>query len=177
MNAEVLFTAHRQGVHRYLTRIVGHADAAHDLTQEVFLRVSRTQVPDANDLALRAWVFRIARNLALNHIRDRHRRPQSVELADSIDPFGSAQGRPATQELGVAISQALASLQEIDRDVFLMRETAGLSYEDIAAACELTVEAVRGRLRRARQQLREALAGSIDVQRQRGVRIGRGDRQ
>jgi RNA polymerase sigma-70 factor (ECF subfamily) len=168
-DAEVLFTAHRQGVLRYLTRIVGHADAAHDLTQEVFLRVARTRVPEADDLALRAWVFRIARNLALNHIRDRHRRPVSVELADSVDP--------ATQELGVAISEALAALGEIDRDVFLMRETAGLSYDDIAAACELSVDAVRARLKRARQQLREALAGPIDVQRQRGVRLGRGDRQ
>jgi RNA polymerase sigma factor (sigma-70 family) len=168
-DAEVLFMSHRQGVFRYLARIVGHADAANDLTQEVFLRVTRAGVPAADDIALRAWIFRIARNLALNHIRDRHRRPQAVELMDSVDP--------ATQELGLAISEALAALPEIDRDVFLMRESAGLSYEDIAAACELTVEAVRSRLRRSRQQLRESLSGSIDVQRQRGVRIGRGDRQ
>ena len=44
-SAETLFTAHRQGVFRYLARIVGQADAAHDLTQEVFLRVARAGVP------------------------------------------------------------------------------------------------------------------------------------
>jgi RNA polymerase sigma factor (sigma-70 family) len=67
----------------------------------------------------------------------------------------------ATQELGLAIRQALASLADVDRDVFLLRESAGLSYEEIAGACDLTVEAVRGRLRRAREQLRESLGGEL----------------
>jgi hypothetical protein len=57
---------------------------------------------------------------------------------------------PATQELTVALHQALAALADVDRAVFLLRESAGLSYDEIAAACELSVEAVRGRLRRAR---------------------------
>jgi RNA polymerase sigma-70 factor, ECF subfamily len=167
-DAEVLFAAHRNGVFRYLARMIGRADAAHDLTQEVFLRVSRAGVPTLDDIALRAWIYRIARNLALNHLRDRQRRPQAVPLAEPVDP--------ATQELAAAINEALAALDHLDRDVFLMRETAGLSYEDIATACELTVEAVRARLRRTRLALRGALSGPIDVQRQRGVRLGKGER-
>ena len=57
-----------------------------------------------------------------------------------------------------------------------MRESAGLSYDDIASACDLSVEAVRSRLRRARQQLRDSLSGTLAVQRQYGVKFGRGDR-
>ena len=160
------FTAHRRDVFRYVSRVVGRADAANDLTQEVFLRLSRTPWPVGTDGERRAWMFKVARNVALNYLRDAARRPALVEMADAA--------RPATQELAAALDQALAALAELDRDVFLMREEAGLSYGEIAAACELTSDAVRARLHRARAQLREALAGPIADQRGRGVMLARG---
>ena len=163
-DADVLFAVHRQGVYRYLCRIVAQAEMAHDLTQEVFLRVSRARVPATDDAGRRAWVFKIARNLALNHLRDAGRRMPAVELTDAA--------RPATQELAAAINEALAALLPLDRDVFLMRETAGLSYAEIAAACEITVEAVRARLHRARMELRASLDGPMRAQRQLTVRLG-----
>ena len=61
-DADHLFSIHRNGVFRYLCRIVGRG-AADDLTQEVFLRVARAQTPPADESSGRAWVFRIARNL------------------------------------------------------------------------------------------------------------------
>src|SRR5258708_724851 len=137
--ADVLFTQHRESVFRYLRRVVGHAETAQDLTQEVFLRVSRAGAPETDELGRRAWVFRIARNLALNHLRDGRRRPSTVELLEETRPIAIG----ATQEIGVAIREALAALDAVDRDVFLLREVSGLSYEDIAAACDLSVEAVR----------------------------------
>jgi len=147
--ADFLFTTHRDGVFRYLCRIVGPVEAP-DLTQEVFLRIARGPVPEASAEAQRAWVFRIARNLALNHRRDAHRRPSLVDLAEAP--------KPASQETAAALHEALDLLTPIDRDVFLLREAAGLSYEEIALACELSPDAVRSRLHRARQQLRERLA-------------------
>lgn len=165
-DAHQLFTEHRQGVFRYLCRMIGQPEMARDLTQDVFLRVSRARVPDAGADGRRAWVFKIARNLALNHLRDAHRRPQSVELIDSV--------RPATQELSAALGQAIDALGDVERDVFLMREAGGLSYGEIASACELTTDAVRSRLHRARQQLRKTLGGSIHVHGIRGVRIDHG---
>lgn len=147
-DAEFLFAAHREGVFRYLCRIVNPSDAR-ELTQEVFLRVTRGPVPEADTGGRRAWIFRIARNLALNHVRDGRRRGPSVELPDlAVAP---------TQEAGAALRQALESLAPLDRDVFLMREVGGLSYDEIAVACELTGDAVRSRLHRARQQLRKIL--------------------
>lgn len=151
-DADVLFTAHRDGVFRYLCRIVGHGDAR-ELTQEVFLRVARGPLPAADAAGLRAWIFRIARNLALNHVRDDRRRGIAVDLSEGASP--------AVQELTVALREALDRLAPLDRDVFLMREAGGLSYDEIAVACELTPDAVRSRLHRARQQLRSAL-GSLE---------------
>ena len=163
-DADVLFEEHRRGIFRYLSRIVGRVDAAHDLTQEVFLRVVRSNVPADEPAARKAWVFRIARNLALNHLRDGQRRPRATEL---VDRAGAA-----SQELAAAISQAIASLSDGDREVFLLRETVGLSYAEIAIACELSEDAVRSRLHRARQQLRQALAEPIGANRSRGIRLG-----
>jgi RNA polymerase sigma factor (sigma-70 family) len=148
-DARLVFAAHREGILRYLTRIVGPGEAP-DLAQEVFLRVSRSGIPDADAERQRAWVFRIARNLALNHRRDTNRRPRAVALED----------RPgaAAQEVAAALREALDQLPAVDREVFLLREAAGLSYDEIAAACDLTSAAVRSRLHRARQQLRACLA-------------------
>ena len=162
-NVHWLFMEYRDGVFRYLSRVVGRSDTASDLTQEVFLRVARARVPADGDLAVRAWVFKIARNLALNHLRDQVRRPTPVELVDG--------SRPPTQEISAAISEALADLPAVDRDVFLMRESAGLSYEEIGAACELTPDAVRSRLHRTRQQLRASLGDPLRIQINRGVRL------
>ena len=154
-DADVLFIAHRDGIFRYLCRIVGQEDAR-ELTQEVFLRVTRSEVPKTDDGGRRAWLFRIARNLALNHVRDDRRRGVAVELiADAATP--------ATQALATALREALDQLNPVDRDVFLMREAGGLSYEEISFACQLTPDAVRSRLHRARLQLRGALKGNPDA--------------
>ncbi len=74
----------------------------------------------------------------------------------------------------MAVNEALASLPALDRDIFLMREIAGLGYEEIAGACELTADAVRSRIHRARLQLRELLAAPIATSRTMGLnRSGR----
>jgi len=161
-DVERFYTDHRDGVFRYLRRVVGVSETARDLTQEVFLRVSRAGVPDTTEIGRRAWVFQIARNLALNHLRDGRRRPTTVALVHPVVP--------ATQELAVALHHAIASLPEVDRDVFVLRETAGLSYQEIAVACDLPIEAVRSRLHRTRQTLRESLGQSLRLSEQRGVR-------
>ena len=161
-DVERFYANHRDGVFRYLRRIVGVTETAQDLTQEVFLRVSRAGVPDSTDIGRRAWVFRIARNLALNHVRDGHRRPATVELAHALVP--------ATQELSLALQDAIAQLPEAERHVFVLRESAGLSYQEIATACEIPVESVRSRLHRARQTLRANLSRSLELRAQRGVR-------
>jgi RNA polymerase sigma-70 factor (ECF subfamily) len=163
-DADILFAEHRHGVFRYLCRIVGQAETARDLTQEVFLRVTRVGPPAADDAGRRAWVFRIARNLALNHVRDHRHDSQAAPLVELP--------APAVQELGAAIRQALGALSDLDRDVFLLRESAGLSYGEIAVACDLTVDAVRSRLKRTRLELRASLAGPIAVHRERPVRFG-----
>ena len=153
-DSEALYSANHRRLFRYFCRAVGRAETARDLTQEVFLRVTRTAIPVAADGDLRGWLFRIARNLALDHHRSRRRQPEPAPL--TMEPT-----RSASQDVSAAVNEALASLPPVDRDVFVMREVAGLGYEEIAAACELTPDAVRSRLHRTRLLLREQLAAPI----------------
>ena len=82
-DAEALYNANQRGLFRYFCRAVGHAETARDLTQDVFVRVSRSVIPAAPEAALRGWLFQIARNLALDHHRSGRRRPQAEPLTDT----------------------------------------------------------------------------------------------
>ena len=162
-DAEALYNANQRGLFRYFCRAVGHAETARDLTQDVFVRVSRSVIPAAPEAALRGWLFQIARNLALDHHRSGQRRPQAEPLTDNA-------ARPASQDTTAQVNEALALLADVDRDVFLMREVAGLGYDEIATACGLTPDAVRSRIHRTRLQLRERLSTRIAARRAQPMR-------
>jgi RNA polymerase sigma factor (sigma-70 family) len=163
-DAESLFGEYYDRLLRYLSRATGEREAARDLTQEVFLRVSRTAIPSAVENQLTGWLFKIARNVALDYHRQRRRRPETA--LDSA-PEGT---NDAQQEMTLALKQALATLPELDRDVFLLREVGGLSREEIATACDLTPDAVRSRIHRTRLELRVMLAAPIKTLRQEPIR-------
>ena len=163
-DAETLFAEHRDHIYQYLCRASGHAETARDLTQDVFVRVTRSTIPAASRTELKAWLFRIARNLLIDHQRQQHRRPEST--LDSVNP-----ARDSSQEIGAAINEALAQLPQVDRDVFLMREVAGLTYEEIATTCDLSVSAVRNRLHRTRLTLRDLLVAPIATTRTLPLRL------
>ena len=160
---ERLYLAYQPQVLRYLTRMLGQRQTAQDLTQETFLRATRAPAPD-EEPHQRAWIFRIARNLALNHIRDTSRQ---LALAPEAPEAGTA----ALHDTALIVNEALEKLSALDRDVFVLRESAGLSYDEIAATCEITTDAVRSRLQRARQSLRVMLQGVLVSERARGVRL------
>jgi RNA polymerase sigma-70 factor (ECF subfamily) len=78
-----------------------------------------------------------------------------VELAEVVTP--------ATQELGVALRDATGAA-DLERDIFLLRELVGLRYDEIASACDVSVESVRSRLHQARQALRTSMGTSLDLE-------------
>jgi RNA polymerase sigma-70 factor (ECF subfamily) len=143
-----LFARYGEPVFRFLRRFLRDAAAAEDLTQEAFLRALRASYRSEGTDG--AWVFQIARNLARDHLRARARLPP-------IDVLDDQPGVSGDRTLKLALDAALATLSKDDREVFLLKEVAGLSYADIAAACGLTPDAVRSRLHRARLALRREL--------------------
>lgn len=154
LDQEQLFVAYYQRLFNYFRRAAGSDETARDLTQEVFVRVTQGRLPSVPEREQRAWLFRVARNLVLDHHRHGRRHPEAPALL--AEP-----SRSASQDTELAVNEALASLPEVDRDVFLMRELGGLGYEEIAGACDLTADAVRSRIHRARLALRQRLAQPI----------------
>ena len=144
-----LFSEHGAAVRQYLRRAIRAGDTADDLSQEVFLRVVRGAGRYEPRERERAWVFRIAHNVLLDH-----RRRQGRSREDHVDVEAAA---PATQVVKTDLDRALAGLPEDEREAFLLGEIGGLTYAEIAATTRTTVPAVRSRIYRARLALRAKL--------------------
>ncbi len=149
-----IFERHHLAVYRFLRRATGDGPSAEDLTQEVFLRIVRGLDRHEDRFRERAWVFRIARNVLLA----RHRRARRVPPGLSLEAaqYMAVDGR---QTEAVVLQEALDSLREEEREAFLLREVAGLGYEEIGPIVEATPDAVRMRIYRARTALRAWLGG------------------
>jgi RNA polymerase sigma-70 factor (ECF subfamily) len=168
-----------------LEHLVGRRDQAEDLAQEVFLRVYRARASYLPNAKFSTWLFTIANNLALNALRTMARR-REVNL-DSRDsgPLGAhpmemlataASGQMPTRqmekmEMRDIIQAALSGLGERQRMALLLNKFEDMSYEDIAVAMEMTPQAVKSLLSRARVNLKEVLEPYLE----RGERPGRTD--
>lgn len=147
-----LFERHHRAIFGFLRRLEGSTEDAEDLTQEVFLRVLKALDGYEERQLERAWVFRIARNVWLDHRRARSRAPQPTPVVDI-----HVASHHAEQTNRLALDQALGRLPDGEREAFLMREVGGLGYLEIAEATSATPDAVRSRIHRARLALRGAL--------------------
>lgn len=147
----------------YLERIVGDHAAAEDLVHDTFVRVYERPEGLRELGSLTAWLYRIARNLALDRVRKRTRRDRLRRLwgARCAAP-PSPSRRLEEAEAAAALEDALAALPETFRSVYLLREVDELSYEQIARVLGCGEKTVSSRLNRARARLRDALADFLD---------------
>jgi RNA polymerase sigma-70 factor, ECF subfamily len=154
--------------------LVGHADEAEDLAQEVFLRVYRSRQKYRPRSKFSTWLFTIANNLALNALRARQRKPVVPLAARESGPLGPrpaeqlARDRAAQpvqrlqqQELAGLIQQALAGLNERQRAAVVLNKFEDMNYAEIAEVMGLSTKAVKSLLSRARTNLRAALQGYV----------------
>ena len=162
---------------RYQTRLVsllahltGQPDVAEDLAQDVFLRVYRARKRYVPGAKFSTWLFTIAGNVAANSQRSRSRRHE-VNLPPSTNDSSSmpiesvavaASGMMPTrqldkEELRDAVQQAIATLGERQRMAVLLSKFEHFSYAEIAEIMDLTPEAVKSLLSRARTRLKEVL--------------------
>jgi RNA polymerase sigma-70 factor (ECF subfamily) len=154
MNAlHYLYVRYADDVYGYVNSIVGDPHDAEDITQNVFVkllpaikRYEQRAVPFA------AWLLRVARNAALDHIRARRQIPcDEVRVSD---PGHEQVGSDRLQSLRLALD----SLPEEHREVMVLRHIAGLSPTEIAAVLEKTEGSVHGLHHRARAAVKDALS-------------------
>jgi RNA polymerase sigma-70 factor, ECF subfamily len=154
-----------------LEHLVGGRDQAEDLAQEVFLRVYRSRKRYVPGAKFSTWLFTIANNVAANARRTRSRRREvSLSVSDGSSSDGNrldqlaqaASGlMPARQldkaEMRDIIRIAIESLNERQRMAVLLSKFENMSYADIADAMEMSQEAIKSLLSRARLNLKEVL--------------------
>jgi RNA polymerase sigma-70 factor (ECF subfamily) len=147
-----LFGRYHRDIHRYLARMCGRRDVADDLSQEVFLRAINAARNGHGAVGHeRGWIFAIARSVLVDHHRrEGHQAPGGDPAAEPV--------QDGDQHLVLELAQSLGRLSEPDREVFLLKEVGGLSYQEIAALCECTVDGVRARLYRTCAALRAMLS-------------------
>ena len=150
-------------VDRYQGRLLGFCrqmlsstEDAEDVLQEVFVNAHRAILRDEREINLRPWLYRIARNRCLNHLRKPTADAQeSMDMVPAVEASSTAE-RVHNREEFRQILGDVNKLPETQRSALLLREMDALSYEEIAAAMETTVPSVKSLLVRARISLAEA---------------------
>jgi RNA polymerase sigma-70 factor (ECF subfamily) len=164
---EVLMRRHRTPIHGFLCRLTGERARAEDLLQETFLRVVKGAAGWEPRASVRTWLFTIARNLAADEARRRvFRETEPLDAPRDGAPAPAArvadEARAPDDAAGDALVRprleaALSALPPEQREVFLLREHAGLSFPEIAEATGANENTVKSRLRYALLALRDRL--------------------
>lgn len=164
---ELVRCTHRT-VYALAFRIVGNAEDASDVTQEVYLRVWRHLGRFRGEADFGTWIHRITVNRALTHLSKAGRTPQPTPPEDLPEtPVADRTEQQADADL---LERALARLPEQQRTVVVLKDVYGWSGEEIAKAMGSTEGAIKVRLFRARQRLADELAATgvvVDLTRRR----------
>ena len=173
--------AFQEIVDRYQTRLlnfvyrtIGDREKAEDLVQEVFIRVYRHLHRFDASKKFSTWIYTIASNLAKNELRNRSRNPlvlfQTIKKnwQDEERPlqFEDSSSRPddlfRKRHLRALVEEATAQLPEHHRQVFVLRELEGKSYEEIAEITSTNLGTVKSRLNRARSSFADIIKPWVD---------------
>ncbi len=160
---ERLVTEYEKAVYAIALRMTNNAEDAADMTQEAFIKAYNSLQAFRGDSKFSVWLFRIATNVCLDFLRSRSRK-QTVSLSveddegeeTQLDIADESQSPELLLERGLtrdAVRRGLASLQPEYRQILLLREIQGLSYEEIAETLRLEVGTVKSRIFRARKKL------------------------
>ncbi|TLD68829.1 sigma-70 family RNA polymerase sigma factor [Phragmitibacter flavus] len=167
---EQLVETHQRAVIGTVMRMLNNLDDAHDVAQQVFVRVWRSAPRYEPSAKFTTWLFTITRNLVFNEMRRRGRKREvSIEAAQEehhIEHASPQRAQPdATaerEELEAAIDRAIQSLPEKQRLAVTLRRHEDMPYEDICVILNMSLPAVKSLLFRARNDLKEKLASHLE---------------
>ena len=165
---EQLVLDNQNRIYSLAVRLTGDREEGADLAQEAFVKAWQGLPAFQGESSFATWLYRLATNLCLDHLRTQKRRTQSMGPALSLDDEENGPVQVADQQLQPqeaverserrrALERGLASLPDHHRQVLIMRELSGLSYQEIAQVLDLDLGTVKSRIARARLSLRKIL--------------------
>ena len=160
---EELVLEYEKKVYNVALRMLNNSEDAADMTQEAFIKAYNSLSGFRGDSKFSVWLTRIVSNLCLDFMRSRNRRPTvslsmededgedvQLDIADTSQSPEQLLERSLTRE---SVRRGLQSLPEDYREILLLREIQGLSYDKIAAALDIEVGTVKSRIFRGRKKL------------------------
>ena len=166
---DVLVERYQARLLNFVYRIVGDRERAEDLVQEVFIRVHRHLGRFDRSKKFSTWIYTIASNLGKNELRNRARNPlvlftsitQGWDDEERPLEFEDPSARPDDQfrkrHVKELVEQSVAQLPKHHREVFVLREIEGRSYEEISEITHCNLGTVKSRLNRARNSFAEII--------------------
>jgi len=158
---EVIVDRYEARLLGFCRQMLGSTEDAEDVLQEVFVNAYRAILADKREIKLRPWLYRIARNRSLNHLRKPVAEGRDSMDAHPIVEAASTHERVQNREEFRQLLTDVGKLPETQRTALLLREIDAMSYEEIAQAMQTTVPSVKSLLVRARIALAEATQARV----------------
>ena len=160
---EELVRRYQRPISAYVYRMVGNYDAALDLTQEIFIKVYGSLARYRSEFKFSTWIYKIAHNCAVDHLRRNNGREQSLVSGvegDSYElPIESGRLSPEQEserkERRMEIESVVRALPAAYRELIILRHSQDLTYEEIVEVTGLPLGTVKNRLFRARDMMRQ----------------------
>ena len=160
---EELVRRYQRPIVGYVFRMLGDYDAALDVTQEVFIKVYNSLSRYSSEYKFSTWLYRIAHNAAIDHMRRNSINPQSLETENADGAYQLQLQSPGPtpeqdrerREWRTEIDSVVKCLPAAYRELILLRHAQDLSYDEIAEVTSLPLGTVKNRLFRAREMMRE----------------------
>jgi RNA polymerase sigma-70 factor (ECF subfamily) len=154
----LLFHRYHRPLYGFLFHMTRHREASEDLLQNVFYRMLRSRHTFTGDGEFKTWMYSIARNVVKDHLKKSRRTPDSYDPIDLAERIGAATKADETLEHRMeikALQRALNALSPESREVLILSRFQDLRYEEIAGVLDISVGAVKVRVHRAINQLKE----------------------
>ena len=160
---EALVKRYQRPIAGYIFRMLGDYEASLDVSQEVFIKVYNSLTRYSSEYKFSTWLYRIAHNAAIDHMRRNSVNPQSLETenADGTYQLQIECSKPTPEqdqersEWRTEIEAVVKRLPAAYRELILLRHSQDLSYDEIASVTGLPLGTVKNRLFRAREMMRE----------------------
>jgi RNA polymerase sigma-70 factor (ECF subfamily) len=157
---EALLAQHRKTVFRYGLRYCGSTENTEDAVQETLWAAAKAIGNFRRAAAVTTWLFTIVRNKCHRLLSHKHDEADLADLLPGVpEPGQTPEDALAARQVQHILAKALSRLEPNHREVILLRDVEGLTAPEAAAKLGLTVQALKSRLHRAREQLREEVKG------------------
>ncbi len=170
-----LIERHKVPMYNFFLRQLKDRHLAEDLVQELFVRLVRKASTFKHESRFTTWAYTIARNLCIDHMRkqslrrhaslDARTTPDGPSLGERIadeSPERATERRAVNIDIGARVSEAVDALPPEQREVFLLRQLAGIPFRQIAAITGVSENTTKSRMRYALERLQHALADYAD---------------